>query len=213
MSRSEIINSPYLGVCLGIVESPHLHKASKPTLRFIFSRYKKLSLKKEPKKQTETTRSLERGQRKRNSSPPPCWTRDTDFEIGGWPVDVAYTTKARDASKPGTRENQFGSSSPGCSCTGWRWRSHRSPGRQGCVLFGQGQGRWLALPSSEGEIAISRTGVARGKCSRGHGRSARSNQPFLALVGIDAKTGSKGIQKSRQGEEDRHWSDVPTNFV
>lgn len=35
-----------------------------------------------------------------------------------------------------------------------------SIGRQGRVLFGQGQGRWLALPASEGEIAISRTGVA-----------------------------------------------------
>lgn len=64
-----------------------------------------------------------------------------------------------------------------------------SIGSQGCVSFGQGQGRWLALPASEGEIAISRTGRGlRGKCSRGHGRPAGSNhRPFLAFTGIDAR--------------------------
>ncbi|XP_043510966.1 uncharacterized protein LOC122529197 [Frieseomelitta varia] len=82
-----------------------------------------------------------------------------------WPAGrtVAYTTKARDASKPGTRENQSGSSSPpGCSCTGsgggggGGGGAHRSAARQGCVLFGQGQGRWLALPSSEGHRSVSK---------------------------------------------------------
>lgn len=125
-------------------------------------------------------------------------------------VSWAYTTKARDASKPGTRENQSGSSPLppllGCSCTGsgGGGGAHRSAARQGCVLFGQGQGRWLALPPSEGEIAISRTGVARGKCSQGHGRSARSNQPFLAFAGIDVRTeranGYAGCERVGEGQ-------------
>ena len=122
---------------------------------------------------------------------------------------MAYTTKARDASKPGTRENQSGSSSPpGCSCTGsgggGGGGAHRSATRQGCVLFGQGQGRWLALPPSEGEIAISRTGVARGKCSQGHGRSARSNQPFLAFAGIDVRPEQAAAGEGEGEREDRY---------
>lgn len=141
-------------------------------------------------------------------------------DVTGGTYTVAYAMKARDASKPGTRENQSGSSSlPGCSCTGsgggGGGGAHRSAAHQGCVLFGQGQGRWLALPPSEGEIAISRTGVARGKCSQGHGRSARSNQPFLAFAGIDARPERAAAGRGRVSRRigiDKHF-DVPTNFV
>lgn len=62
-------------------------------------------------------------------------------------------------SKPGIRENQFRSSSPRCTCG-----THRlivaSIGRQGRVLFGQGQGRWLAL-RAEVRLQFLARGCAR----------------------------------------------------
>lgn len=77
-----------------------------------------------------------------------------------------------------------------------------SIGSQGCVSFGQGQGRWLALPASEGEIAISRTGRGlRGKCSRGHGRPAGSNNHRArSWHSAGSMRGQRGEEEAREEE-------------
>lgn len=80
-----------------------------------------------------------------------------------------------------------------------------SIGSQGCVSFGQGQGRWLALPASEGEIAISRTGRGlRGKCSRGHGRPAGSNNHRArSWHSAGSMRGQRGEEEEAREEEAR----------